>query len=150
VNSSGKVTFKKPGWTLIGVASVDNPSSFVRFGVTVRANQRIWPAPIPADYAGSKEALYVLPNGLYYSGAKMMAEVYLYNHTGNPIKTLPPFYAAVADPGGDHALFVKAVAGSTFRSPIMPEGIGVYKLSTSYKKVDLYLYPEYSPMLLFQ
>ena len=87
---NGNVSFKKPGSAIVRAISVDNPSAYFEIRYTVRANQHLWSAPSPSDYAGKPAGVYVSPKRLYYSGSKLMAEVYLFNHTGAPLKSVGP------------------------------------------------------------
>lgn len=150
VSSSGRISCKKPGTVTIRARSVDNPALYEEFQLIVRPNQHVWPAPTPADFSGTAAGLYALPKRLYYSGSTLMAEVYVYNHTGSKIKSIDPFYACLInvynDPDFD-LLYYKKVGRHTFSKPIFPEKAGVYRFSIWRKKINLNYYSDYTPMI---
>ena len=151
VSSSGKISCKKPGTVTIRARSVDNPLLYEEFQLIVRANQHVWPAPTPADFADAAAGLYALPKRLYYLGSTLMAEVYVYNHTGSKIKSIAPFYACLIDIYDDpdfDLLYYKKVGRYTFSSPISPEKAGVYRFSIWRKKINLNYYSDYTPMII--
>jgi uncharacterized protein YjdB len=153
----GKIKLKKPGYAVVRAASVDDPSIYFEVQLTVKANQTTWAAPNPEDYATSPQGLYALPKRLYYSGSKLMAEVYVFNHKATRVKLIGPFYACLIDlyyfdnGFGDveqYLIRAQKVKKYTFSHPIEPEGIGVYKFTISTKGIiDLTQNPSYAPML---
>ena len=156
--TNGKVSFKKPGSAVVRAVSVDNPSAFFEIQYTVRDNRHVWSAPNSSDYAGKPAGVYVSPKELYYSGSKLMAEVYLFNQTSAQLKFIGPLRQCLIDlhyfnmdPAyeEDYLLYAKKAGRYTFKKPIAPEGFGVYKFSISLKtKIDLNFRPDYAPLLL--